>query len=105
MSGRKSTEVAAVLKQGESVRKMTDGIFSREIQAAYEKYLQSLKVETEIKNFSFKEIELDDAAAEMFGADGRKLAEEIKTLKKNLSEESVTDKGKNIVGELKNLDK
>ena len=105
MSGRKSTEVAAVLKQGESVRKMTDGIFSREIQRAYEKYLQSLNLEQAIKNSPVQEIELDGAAVEMFGAEGKKLSEELKTLKKNLRAESVTDKGKNIVGKLKNLDR
>ena len=106
MSGKKSCEVAAVLKQGEKVRKMTDDIFSKEIADCYERYCTILDDVTNMKNAAADAtVELDEEAKKMFGVDGKKLVAEFASVKKFFSEQSVTDKGKAVMSELKQLDK
>ena len=105
MSGRKSSEVAAVLKQGEDVRKFTDGFYSREIERCYADYLKNLDAEREIKNSAESvEVALETEACEMFGAEATALATEFGALKQNLSGLAISDAGKDIISELKNLD-
>lgn len=105
MSGRKSCEVAAVLKQGESVRKITDGIFSTEINECYKKYRAGLEDEIKIKNFADgTTVELDDAASKMFGDKGSSLMKDFQSLKKNISAQKTSDDGKSITTELSMLD-
>lgn len=106
MSGKKDWEVAAVLKQGEKVRKMTDDIFSREITDCYGRYREILKDVTNIKRSAENTTaELDGDAKEMFGVDGQKLVKEFAQVKKSLTEQSTTDKGKSVTAELAQLDK
>ena len=105
MSGRKSSEVAAVLKQGESVRKFTDGVYSREIERCYAEYLENLDAERKIKSSAESvEVALETEAREMFGAEGTKLASEFGDLKKILSGLTISDVGGEIISELKSLD-
>ena len=106
MSGKKSCEVAAVLKQGEKVRKMTDDIFSKEIADCYGRYRAVLDEVMSVKNSAADATaELDAQAKEMFGADGEKLVAEFARVKKFLNEQSVADKGKAVMSELSTLDK
>lgn len=106
MSGKKSCEVAAVLKQGEKVRKMTDDIFSKEIADCYERYRAILDDVAELKlSAEGTTAELDGAALEMFGDDGKKLVGEFSRVKKFLSEQRVTDNGKSVMSELSQLDR
>lgn len=106
MSGKKRCEVAAVLKQGEKVRKMTDDIFSKEIADCYERYRVILDDVTGMKRSAADlTAELDGEAQELFGADGKKLVAEFTRVKKFLSEQTVFDSGKAITAELAQLDK
>ena len=104
MSGRKSTEVAAVLKQGESVRRLTDDVYSREIQRCYAQYLESLNGERKIQSSAAVEVALETEAQEMFGAEGNALVGEFRTLKQNLQRQTVTDNGKAVLEGLERLD-
>lgn len=105
MSGKKESDVMPILEQGEEVRKLTDGIFSKEITDCYGRYRAILQDVAEIKR-SAKDTtaELNSEAKEMFGADGQKLLDEIARVKESLDSQSVTDKGKNITAELARLD-
>lgn len=106
MSGKKSCEVAAVLKQGEKIRKMTDEIFSREIFDCYGRYCDLLKDVADIKRVAQNTTaELESEAKEMFGGDGQKLFGEFTRVKKSLAEQVVTDKGKPVTAELSQLDR
>ena len=106
MSGKKSCEVAAVLQQGEKVRKMTDDIFSKEIADCYKRYRAILDDVTAMKSSATNTTaELDEEAKKMFGADGKKVVEEFARVKKFLNEQSVVDKGKAITSDLAQLDK
>ena len=105
MSGKKSCEVAAVLKQGEKVRKMTDDIFSKEIADCYARYRSVLDEVTNMKNEAEDAtIELDEEAKKMFGADGKKLIADFARVKKFFGEQFVADEGKAVMSELSQLD-
>ena len=105
MSGRKSSEVAAVLRQGENVRRMTDGIYSREIQNYRQNYLSCLDSEQKIKSaISGQSVNLDAAAKEMFGSDGKSRLVEFDNLKKSAEKISLSDESKAVISELSRLD-
>ncbi len=105
MSGRKSAEVAAVLRQGESVRKMTDGIYSREIENYRRNYLACLDDERTIKSeISAQSINLDATAKEMFGAEADSYISEFNRLKNSAEKISLSDESKVIISELNRLD-
>lgn len=106
MSGKKSCEVAAVLKQGEQARKFTDDIYSKEITDCYGRYRAVLADMSTIKNSAQKvTATLDTPAQEMFGAEGKKFFAEFNQIKDSLSLQVVEDKGKFISRELASLDK
>lgn len=105
MSGRKSGEVAAVLKQGEAVRRMTDGIYSREIENCRKNYLACLDNEREVKSeISSQTANLDSAAREMFGADGNSQLNEFNRLKNSAEKISLSDESQSVLNELRQLD-
>lgn len=105
MSGKKSCEVAAVLKQGEQARKFTDDIYSREITDCYGRYRAVLADMSTIKNSAQNvTATLDTPAQEMFGAEGKKFFAEFNQIKDSLSSQVVEDKGKFISRELASLD-
>ncbi len=105
MSGKKSCEVAAVLKQGEQARKLTDDIYSREITDCYNRYRAVLADMSTIKNSAQKvTATLDTPAQEMFGAEGKKFFAEFNRIKNSLSSQLVEDRGKFISRELTDLD-
>lgn len=105
MSGRKESEVVAVLKQGEDVRKTTDEIFSREINNCYRQYRTILSDVTSAKDSAQnKTATLNEDAENMFGDEGRKLLEEFGRVKESLSEQPVTDEGNALINELNQLD-
>lgn len=105
MSGRKSGEVAAVLRQGESVRKMTDGIYSREIQNCRKDYLACLDSERQIKSeLASYTANLDSAAVEMFGADANSRLDEFNKLKNSAEKISLSDESQSVISELSQID-
>lgn len=105
MSGRKSTEVAAVLKQGESIRALTDGVYSREIQRSYADYLENLSAERDVKKSAAGlEVALETDAREMFGAEAITLAGDFDGLKSDLSAQGVDDNGRALLSDLERLD-
>ena len=105
MSGKKSSEVAAVLEQGESVRKFTDGIYTKEIQRCYSDYLENLDAEKKIKTAAAgEEVSLETEAQEMFGAEGTSLEQEFRELKEKLRVQIISNKGKIIIDGLTRLD-
>ena len=105
MSGKKSSEVAAVLKQGESVRKMTDGIYSREIENCRENYLSCLSAEKKFKSEILKmEVTLTAAASEMFADKARQIVENFSATKNEVENFSDNDESKKIISDLQRLD-
>lgn len=105
MSGRKSAEVAAVLRQGESVRKMTDGIYSREIENYRQNYLSCIDDERVIKDeISSHSINLNNTAKEMFGGEADSRLDEFNRLKNSAEKISLSDESKAVISELRQLD-
>ena len=105
MSGRKSAEVAAVLRQGESVRKMTDGIYSREIENYRQNYLSCIDDERVIKDeMSSHSINLNNTAKEMFGGEADSRLDEFNRLKNSAEKISLSDESKAVISELRQLD-
>lgn len=105
MSGRKRGEVAAVLRQGESVRKRTDGIYSREIENCRQNYLACLDDERRVKNeIASQTVNLDGTAREMFGNDGTARLNEFNGLKNSAAKINLSDKSQGVISELHQID-
>ena len=105
MSGRKSGEVAAVLRQGESVRRMTDGIYSREIENCRQNYLACLEDERKIKSeIASLTVNLDGTAREMFGNDGTARLNEFNGLKNSAEKINLSDKSQGVISKLQQID-
>ena len=110
MSGRKSSEVAGVLKQGEAVRRMTDGIYSSQIENdfnALRRTLSQIKEiqaqadglhpnlsqearsmfanELEVQNNNFKSLRAELGRLETNDADGDNIRRQLSELDKQLN--------------------
>ena len=107
MSGRKSSEVAGVLKQGEAVRQMTDGIYSSQIEKDFDNCRRILSKIKELQTQSEKmSSELNQEARNMFANEAEVQLNDFKAIQKSLMQlEASEETGENIRRQLKNLDK
>lgn len=106
MSGRKSSEVAGVLRQGEAVRRMTDGIYSNQIERDFNEYCKILAgiraIQNQIKN---SKPNLSSEAQSLFANEISAQGREYDSLQASLSKLAENDgDGENILQQLKNLD-
>lgn len=86
MSGRKSSEVAGVLAQGEKVRKMGDESYTEQIERDIKKALESIKkAKDEKKNVLDYETSLAPEAAKMFRKEGEEKVKKFSDLKQKIS--------------------
>nr|MBO6294492.1 hypothetical protein [Schwartzia sp. (in: firmicutes)] len=81
MSGRKSSEVAAVLEQGQKVRQMTDDMYARQIENDARSYQDSVRQMLDTwKRAGDIEAEFAPESREIFGIQGQRLWEEFSRL-------------------------
>lgn len=106
MSGRKSSEVAGVLEQGEKVRKLTDELYSQQIQNDKQELMGIVsKIEELLDKNNGLTADLSEAAASMFGEDGQKLVGDFCVIKDNMAKITLPKNAMNMAEkELARLD-
>lgn len=107
MSGRKSSEVAGVLKQGEAVRRMTDGIYSNQIENDFNEFRRALsgikEVQTQADGL---QPNLIQEARSMFANEIEVQNDNFNSLRAELRRIDASDaEGNNIRQQLSDLDK
>ena len=106
MSGRKSSEVAGVLAQGEKVRQMTDGLYTNQIEEDIKNALKSIEnAKGKKQQAQNSEASLAPEADKMFGEKGKEQVNKFNALKQKFNDMQF-DEGEiqNIRQELKDLD-
>ena len=106
MSGRKSSEVANVLRQGEEARKQADESISRQIDEALRAFAQAQReAQDEQKTTLALAVELHPMAGELFGAEATELVQQFQHVKNEAAGEHFEDSEKKIRTELGKLDR
>ena len=106
MSGRKSTEVAAVLKQGEAVRGLTDNIYSNQIESDFKNFRRIMseigKIQTQNNNIAPS---LSAEAKSMFADDSEIQISDFNSACNSLKSMNINESaGENILNQLRTLD-
>ena len=106
MSGRKSSEVANVLRQGEEARKQADESISRQIDEALRAFAASAEqAQNDQKTVLALDVQLHPMASGLFGTKAEELVQQFQQVKSSAAKERFPNREKEIRTVLEKLDK